>query len=103
MTNFDFDFLKGKSVQQLKQISEVSAKMAEDLKAVLPSYDLAIFAGVQDCSYDTQSNGWVRCYRGEALIKMDDGRVFRAVGHGPDGDAWSIYRQGYIEFIPIRN
>ena len=74
-------------------------ELARDLRANEPSVALALRAGVKDKSYDTVANGWVLRYEGEAVVKLANGREYRCVGHGPRGDAHSIYRQGFIEFI----
>ena len=90
--------LKGKSRQELMKLSKKAKKLAEDLKKEEPSYDLALENGVQDVSYNTTANGRVSSYKGKAIIEMDDGTVWKAVGKGPKGDAYSIMRQGRIEF-----
>ena len=73
--------------------------LARDLRANEPTVALALRAGVKDISYDTVANGWVLRYEGEAVVTLDNGRSYRCVGYGPRGDAHSIYRQGFIEFI----
>lgn len=93
--------LKNMSVQQLESLSHAASKLANDLRKQEPSYDLALLNGVRDKSYPTVANGYVSKYSGEALITMADGRKWRAVGHGPAGDAYTVTRQGFIEFIPI--
>ena len=93
--------LKGLSAQQLRRLAKRALKLAEDLEKEEPSYRLALEAGVRDTSYDTTANGFVWSYSGEAIIEMPNGRKWKAIGHRPEGDAWSIYKQGYIEFIPI--
>lgn len=95
------EIFKGLSSNKLKELSKEAAKLAEDLEKEEPSYALAIAHGIQDRSYDTTANGWVPDYEGEAIIKMDNGTVWKAIGHGPQGDAWSIFADGYIEFIKI--
>ena len=89
------------SVQQLRELSERARKIANDLEEELPSYELALETGIEDNGYNTTANGYVSSYSGEVVITMADGRKFKAIGHRPRGDAWSIYRQGYIEFIPL--
>ena len=93
--------LKGLSSQELRALAKRAIKLAEDLKATRPSKEMALEFGIRDLSYNTQSNGYVSSYAGETIIKMADGKRWRAVGHPPDGDAYSIYRQGYIEFFPL--
>lgn len=92
--------LSGLSKQELRKLSKKAASLADDLEKKEPSYELALENGIMDCGYNTTANGYVSSYGGEAEIIMDDGSKWKAIGHGPDGDAWSIYRQGYIEFIP---
>jgi len=88
------------SKQELRKLSKKSASLANDLENKEPSYILALNNGIQDKGYNTTANGFVSSYSGEAEIIMDDGRKWKAIGHAPTGDAWSIHRQGYIEFIP---
>lgn len=63
--------------------------------------ELALLAGIRDKSYRTVRYGLVPSYAGEAEITMNSGRKFRAIGHKPDGDPETIYRDGYVEFIPL--
>ena len=90
--------LKKMSVEELKELSRKALSLAKDLKKELPSYELAIENGIEDCSYRTVANGWVSSYYGTAIIEMENGTKFKALGHSPDGDAASIYSDGYIEF-----
>ncbi len=96
-----FEFLSGKSVEELLQISAEARKLAEDLRGKKPSYRLAILGGVKDASYKSAREGIIACFRGTAEITLEDGSRWRAVGHGPKGDAWSVTRHGWIEFIPL--
>ena len=89
------------SVQQLLLLATKAKRLADDLKKKEPSVTLALANGVSDVGYDTVANGYVSSYRGEATITMEDGSVWKAIGHGPRGDAYSIWRQGYIEFVPL--
>ena len=92
--------LSGLSKQELRKVAKRASQLADDLKKKEPSYELALENGVADVGYNTTANGYVSSYSGEADIIMDDGSKWKAIGHGPDGDARSIYQQGYIEFIP---
>lgn len=93
--------LSNLSSVELKKIAKKALQLAADLEKQEPSYALALENGIKDCSYNTTANGYVYSYSGEAEVTMDNGRKWKAVGHRPDGDAWCIYRQGYIEFVPI--
>jgi len=93
--------LKGKSAETLERIAREASALAADLRSKKPSYALAINAGVRDCSYNTVRWGRVSKYEGEAIIEMEDGSRWKAIGRGPTGNASWIDRDGYIEFIPL--
>ena len=61
---------------------------------------LAVKAGIKDNGYKTVANGWVNNYKGEVELEIE-GVKYLAKGHKPDGDAYSIFKDGYIEFIEI--
>ena len=65
-----------------------------------PTALLAIAAGVEDDSYSTVRYGMVASYRGEAMVTLPNGSEWRCVGHGPQGNAETLARDGYIEMIP---
>lgn len=92
--------LSGISSDDLRKIAEKANQLATDLEKAQPSYALALAAGICDCGYNTQANGYINSYEGEAFIKMADGRCWKAVGHSSTGDAWVAY-DGFIEFIPL--
>jgi len=90
------------SKRQLRELAKKASALADDLEKEEPTYALALENGVVDCGYSTTANGFVSSYSGEAIITMDDGEKWKAIGHGPTGgDAWTVGKQGYIEFIPI--
>lgn len=91
--------LSGKSYQELKAIAKKAAELAEALKQKHPSYNLAIENGVRDVGYNTTANGYINSYTGEAVIKMDNGDKWKAIGHKSTGNAYYA-DDGYIEFIP---
>uniref|UniRef100_A0A6M3XW46 Uncharacterized protein n=1 Tax=viral metagenome TaxID=1070528 RepID=A0A6M3XW46_9ZZZZ len=91
----------GKSADELEKIAFQANKLSDDLRRNEPSYALALSNGVRDCSYHTQRCGMVAEYKGTAIIKMANGKMWRAVGHGPCGTAETVTRDGWIEFIPI--
>ena len=64
-----------------------------------PSYSDAIKQGIEDRSYRTVRRGTVPSYSGTAIIQMDDGRVWKAIGHPPKGTPELLSRNGYIKFI----
>jgi hypothetical protein len=89
------------SAAQLDELAKRAQKLAADLRAKKPSATLALEAGVTDCSYRTVRYGVVASYSGAATVTMDDGTRWRCVGHGPQGDAEYVTRQGWIEMIPL--
>ena len=101
------------SVEELRRLSDVPSardllrfswralQRANDLAANMPSTRLAIEAGIEDRSYNTVGNGRVNRYRGEAIITLSSDRKFRAIGMGPIGDPWSIFRNGYIKYEAV--
>ena len=93
--------LNGLSANALDELAKKATSLARDLRSKQPSIDLALECGVRDRSYPTVANGWVRDYSGEATIVMEDGSVWRAVGHGPNGNAAIVTKHGWVEFIPV--
>lgn len=93
--------LAGMSADALEALSRRAAALAADLRKEEPSYALALEAGVRDVGYDTVRHGWVPSFSGEAVVTMADGRRWRCVGHGPRGTAEAVYRNGYIEMVPL--
>ena len=89
-----------KSVEELNDISKMCLQIARDLKKEIPSYFLAVENGVIDNGYDTTANGWVSSYGGTAIVKLDNGKEFRCIGHRAGGNAYYA-SDGYIEFIPL--
>lgn len=47
---------------------------------------------IEDNSYDTISSGWIHSYSGTANV-----RGYQLIGHRPEGDAWYVSRDGYVE------
>lgn len=93
--------LAGMSVEALEALAKRATTLADDLRKVQPSYELALEAGIEDNSYKTVRYGWVASYAGEVEITMADGSKWKAIGHRPRGTAESVEREGYIEFQPI--
>ena len=93
--------LQNMSIEELNKFSRRALTRAEDLARKVPTYQMARDAGVRDIGYSTTANGWVSSYTGEAIIKMGNGDCWKAVGRGPEGDAATIHRKGFIEFIPV--
>ena len=98
MKNID---LSNMSAVQLEQLANVALDIANDLRKKEPSYKLAILAGVQDSSYKTVRHGRISRYAGEATITMDDGSLWKALGHGTEGSPEFVTREGYIEFFRL--
>jgi len=94
---------KGMSTEMLEQIAENAAKLAKQLRAEEPSYDLALANGVHDESYNTVRFGKVSSYSGKAEIVMENGTRWVAEGHKPTGGADWIGREGFIEFTKIED
>lgn len=93
--------LSGMSVQKLRKLASKANKLADDLSSQMPSYELALENGVVDRGYNTTANGYVNNYTGKAIIRMDDGSLWMAVGRRARGDAAVISRNGFIEFLRI--
>ena len=93
--------LSKKSAEQLNTLAKRATSLAQDLQKREPSYELAIENGIRDKSYSTVRYGRVPSYAGEVEITMSDGSRWRAIGHGPTGNAHVVTRDGYIEFIPL--
>lgn len=92
----------GFNASELEALAKAAAKRAAELRAAEPSYALAIAAGVVDDTYETVRYGFVRSYKGEATVTMEDGSVWIARGEGPLGDAHSIRRDGRITFERVK-
>lgn len=93
--------LKGMNSDALISLAEKAKEKAEFLKKIEPPYELALIHGVSDNSYDTQSNGWIYSFSGETgNIVLENGQIWKAVGHSSYGDAWYGY-SGHIEWFPV--
>jgi len=92
--------LKNKSARELRILAKKCNTLADDLQKKQPSYSLAIENGVVDAGYNTTANGYIKSYNGETTITLDDGSVWKDVGHKSSGNAYYA-DDGYIEFIPI--
>ena len=92
--------LKEMSARELKALAKKANELAKELEAEQPGYSIAIECGVLDNSYDTTANGRVYSYSGSAIIKMENGTVWKAIGHRSSGDAWYA-NDGYIEFFKM--
>ncbi|MBU4285156.1 hypothetical protein KKF60_02250 [Patescibacteria group bacterium] len=79
--------------------AQTALKTDMDSVALRDVYKMASEGGVQDKSYDTDREGRISKYSGEAQVEIN-GRKYKAVGHGPEGTAEYVDRDGYIEFIP---
>lgn len=74
---------KNMSADRMEELAKELLQFAKDLRKEQPSYNHALLYGVSDCSYPTVANGYVSNYRGEAIIKMANGKRWKAIGHGP--------------------
>ena len=95
------DNLAQLSAVALRRLARKAAAIAADLEKSQPSERLALEAGVQDVSYDTVRYGRVLSYRGSAVVTMADGSRWQCIGHGPRGTSEIIYKEGYVEFVPL--
>jgi len=91
--------LSGMSADQLDVLVRRATSLSSDLRSKEPTYELALLNGIDDRSYRTVRWGTVPSYSGTAIIQMDDGKVWKAIGHKPRGTAEYISKYGYIEFI----
>jgi len=57
-------------------------------------------AGLKDSSYQTVAHGYVQRYEGRGRVRFADG-LYEAVGYGPEGDAWFVYRQGGVKWRKV--
>ena len=62
----------------------------------------ALRYGIIDESYSTVCNGYVRKFKGSALVVDEDGKVYAAFGKEPEGDAEIVTAQGGIRFVLLR-
>lgn len=91
--------LNGLRSTQLRVLAKQALRMAKMLEDQAPSYQLAIDSGIIDESYHTPSCGWIAKYSGEAIITMDNGAEWKAVGVPPSGKGCPYnYKDGYISF-----
>jgi len=88
---------------ELDELAGQAARLAADLRGRQPTYALALAGGIQDIGWIHPSLGWIHSYWGKCEIMMDDGGLWRAEGHRPNGGPTSswISREGYIEFTEI--
>jgi len=93
--------LSGMSAAALEDLGRRAYALAADLRNAEPSIELALANGVLDKGYDTVRHGWIPSYSGEAIIVMEDGRKWKAIGHRPKGSPDWVDRVGWIEFIPM--
>lgn len=92
--------LNGMSVNELLCLSIRAGQLAMDLRQDYPSYALALEAGIKDKSYRDEIYGLVKSYSGRAVITMENGKKYKAIGRGPvkvEGSDGGL--DGYIEFI----
>ena len=93
--------LSNMSATELRVLAKKAAELAEALAAERPRYALALANGVRDTSYNTVRWGRIPSFTGTAIIQMEDGRRWKAIGHEPTGTAEYVSRDGYIEFVPL--
>jgi hypothetical protein len=93
--------LNGMSRIALLELAAKATALANDLRKEEPSYQLALAAGVEDRSYNTVRHGLVSCYTGEGFVRMDNGALWKCIGHGTKGRNGELHSEGYIEFFKI--
>ena len=91
--------LSGMSADQIDVIVRRATSLSKDLRSKEPTYELALLNGIDNRSYRTVRWGLVPSYSGTAIIQMDNGMTWKAIGHKPRGTAEYIEKDGYIEFI----
>tara|TARA_R110001592_G_scaffold255416_2_gene519022 strand:+ start:2747 stop:3037 length:291 start_codon:yes stop_codon:yes gene_type:complete len=89
------------SAEKLEEVAEKATALAALLRLKEPSNNLCIENGIVDCSYDTQSNGFIPSFQGETIVTMADGSKWKCKGHGPKGSAYDVSQDGYIEKTKI--
>jgi len=57
-------------------------------------------AGLKDTGYQTVAHGYVQRFEGRGRVEFADG-IYEAIGYGPEGDAWFVYRQGGIRWKKV--
>ena len=89
------------SAEKLEELAVKAQTLAADLRLEEPSDSLCIEAGIIDCGYDTQCNGYVPSFSGEVVVTLENGSKWRCVGHKPTGSASYIDTDGFIEKTKI--
>ena len=89
------------SAEQLDDLAKACIDRAAALRSSQPPIALALLVGIRDVSYNTVANGYITAYVGDCIVEMSGGKKWRAVGHMPVGDAATVKKQGFIEFIPL--
>ena len=89
------------SAEKLEELAANAQRVAADLRLQEPSDNLCIEAGIIDCSYDTQCNGYVPSFSGEVVVTVENGSKWRCVGRNPKGSASYIDTDGFIEKTKI--
>ncbi len=95
------ELLNGLSSDSLRALASFANNLAGEKEGGQPTYQLALLNGIKECGYSTASWGWVRAYSGTATIVMSDGSKWVATGHGPQGSASRLSRNGFIEFVKV--
>lgn len=79
------------SIGELRRLSEQAGRLATEMEAEKPSYDLARQQGVINSAWKTPASmGWQDDFHGDAVIPMENGSVWHAVG-----------RKSFIDFSKL--
>lgn len=89
-------------LHDLIAILEKVSALAKDLYADKPTYELAIAGGVEEKFITDPGKDPVWGYRGEAVIHMANGSIWRAIGDPAVIHGDHIFRQGRIRYECIR-
>ena len=105
------NYLRGESCNfdfRIKQAKELATNAVAvilkqlDTLAEQRVITLALQNGLVNNGYDTVANGWVDSYKGEANYSDPITEIaYKAVGFGPQGNAYSIFKEGGFTLQPI--
>ena len=89
-----------KDTMLLMELSKHAGALSKDLLEEYPTDLLALEGGITDEGYLTHKYGWVKSYKGEVIIVLDNGTKWRCKGVPSTGTGETLFKEGYIEFSP---
>jgi photosystem II stability/assembly factor-like uncharacterized protein len=103
-----FDRLINLKANQLQLLAMFCNQLSDDLRKDKPSYRLAILNGITDFSYNTDTDPpiHVASYSGTALVKLDNGSIWKCRGHfacRKSVEQTTVIEQGYIDFALLED